>query len=139
MSSLQKQLAALRASRTNELDLKAQKSIYSKSLLFEPNVAGSQSLHTLYQICYEGFEELCALDLRFVKYQRNIFSAHSKSQDRNVMTVQENEELDDVLESFLRLVGARLQLKPAQKAVEWLIRRFRLAFCVHASYVETIA
>lgn len=138
MSSLQKQLAALRATRTNELDLKAQKSIYSKSLLFEANVAGSQSLDILYQICYEGFEELCALDSRFVKYQRNIFSPHSKSQDRNVMTVQENKELDGVLESFLTLVGARLQLKPAQKAVEWLVRRFRSVPSIRALYSRII-
>lgn len=125
MSSLQKQLAALRTTRTNELDLKAQKNIYSKSLLFEPKVAASQSLDTLFQICYEGFQDLCALDSRFTKYQGNIFSPYSKSQDRNLMTPQENSELNEVLESFLYLVGARLQLKPAQKALEWLIRRFR--------------
>lgn len=41
------------------------------------------------------------------------------------MTAKENQELDSVIESFLSLVGPRLLLKPAVKAVEWLIRRFR--------------
>ena len=42
------------------------------------------------------------------------------------MTEQENMELDVVLEAFLGLVGARILLKPAIKAVEWLVRRFRV-------------
>lgn len=125
MTSLSKQLAVLRSTRTNELDLKAQKAIYSKSLLFEPAIAANQSLDSLFQICFEGFQELCALDSKFLRYQRSIFSPHSKSQDRNTMTVQENKHLDEVAESFLALVGARLQLKPAVKAIEWLVRRFR--------------
>lgn len=41
------------------------------------------------------------------------------------MTSLENVELDKRLESFLGLVGARLRLTPAIKAVEWLVRRFR--------------
>lgn len=42
------------------------------------------------------------------------------------MTAKENQELDSVIESFLSLAGPRLLLKPAVKAVEWLIRRFRV-------------
>jgi U3 small nucleolar RNA-associated protein 10 len=30
-----------------------------------------------------------------------------------------------VLEAFITLVGPRLLLKPAEKALEWLVRRFR--------------
>lgn len=125
MTSLQKQLATLRATRTNELDLRAQKAAYSKSLLFESSIAATQSLDTVYQICYEGFETLCSLDPRFIQYERSLFSSHSKSQDRNHLTERENKELDTVLDSFLALVGGRLLLKPAQKSIEWLVRRFR--------------
>lgn len=125
MSSLRKQLAVIHANSTNELDLKSQKVAYSKSLLFEPKVAASQSLDVLYQLCHEGFEELCTLDGRFLRFERSIFSPQSKAEDRQLMTKKENIELDAVLESFLGLVGARLQLKPAVKAVEWLVRRFR--------------
>ena len=125
MTSLQKQLAAIAASSTHQLDLKAQKAAHGKSLLFESKIAASQNFNSIYQICYEGFQELCALDPRFATFSRNLFSEQSKSEERTQMTAKENQELDSVIESFLSLVGPRLLLKPAVKAVEWLIRRFR--------------
>lgn len=124
-TSLQRQLANLRATRTNELDLKAQKAAYSKSLLFEPSVAASQSLDGLFQICYEGFEELCDLDSRFLRYQRSLFNPTFKSQDRSLMTAAENQDLSRLLDSCMIQLSPRLLFKPAQKAVEWLVRRFK--------------
>ncbi|KAK7526261.1 uncharacterized protein IWZ02DRAFT_416928 [Phyllosticta citriasiana] len=126
MSSLQQQLAAIAATSTHQLDLKAQKAAHGKSLLFEPKIAASQDFNTVYQICHEGFQELCLLDPRFAAFAQNLFSEQSKTEDRTQMTKAQNEELDAVLESFLGLVGARLLLKPAVKAVEWLVRRFRI-------------
>jgi U3 small nucleolar RNA-associated protein 10 len=125
---LQRQLAAIAAKSTHELDLKAKKAAHGKSLLFDPQVAVSQDFNSLYQICIEGFEELCALDPRFAAYSTSIFSEQSKTEEREQMTAEQNKELDAVLDSFLGLVGARLLLKPAQKAVEWLVRRFRFVF-----------
>ncbi|TKA72400.1 hypothetical protein B0A55_05857 [Friedmanniomyces simplex] len=125
-TALQQQLAAIAANSTHQLDLKAQKTRHGKSLLFEPRDAAAQSFDTIYQICYEGFEELCMLDARFNAFGRSVFSEQSKNEDRTQMTGAENEELDRTLESFLGLVGARLLLKPAMKAVEWLVRRFRV-------------
>lgn len=130
MTSLRKQLATINAKSTNELDLRAQKAAHAKSLLFDPKVAANQSLDVIYQLCHEGFEELCALDSRFILFEKSIFSQQSRTEDRLQMTQKENEELDAVLESFLGLVGARLLLKPAIKAVEWLIRRFRFVSCL---------
>lgn len=135
MSSLQKQLASIAANSNHELDLKAQKTAHSKSLLFDPQHAATQSFENIYQICVEGFEELCALDSRFVAFAKSIFSPQSKSEDRTQMTQSDNQELDRILEAFLGLVGSRLLLKPALKAVEWLVRRFRCA-CDQA-FVET--
>ena len=125
MTSLQKQLAAIAASSTHQLDLKAQKAAHGKSLLFEPTVAASQSFESLFVICYEGYRDLCALDQRFVPFARTLFSEQSKNEDRTQMTKKENTELDVVLEKFLVLVGPRLLLKPAEKALEWLVRRFK--------------
>ncbi|KKY13464.1 putative ssu processome component [Diplodia seriata] len=125
-SALQQQLAQIAASSTHQLDLKAQKAAHGKSLLFEPRIAASQDFNTIYQICHEGFQELCMLDPRFAAFAQNLFSEQSKTEDRTQMTKKENEELDAVLESFLGLVGARILLKPAVKAVEWLVRRFRI-------------
>ena len=124
-TTLAVQLAKLRSNTVNSLDLKAQKKSHSQSLLFEARVAATQDFDTIYLICYEGFRELCNLDARFTSFARNIFSEQSKLEDRTQMTVAQNDQLDSVLEEFLGLIGGRLLLKPALKALEWLIRRFR--------------
>ncbi|EME47404.1 hypothetical protein DOTSEDRAFT_50810 [Dothistroma septosporum NZE10] len=122
---LQQQLAAITAKSTHQLDLKAQKARHSKSLLFEARDAASQDFETIYQLCLEGFEELCQLDVRFAPFARTLFSEQSQNEDRGTMTAQENAELDVVIERFLGLLGGRLLLKPAMKVAEWLVRRFR--------------
>lgn len=124
-TALAAQLAQIAAKSSNPLDLKAQKRAHSQSLLFDQHVAASQDFDTIYQVCYEGFLELCSLDKSFSGFARSIFSEQSKTEERSQMTAAQNKELDEVLESFLGLVGAKLLLKPAMKAVEWLVRRFR--------------
>ena len=124
-SSLATQLSQIAATSTRQLDLKAQRFRHAESLIFDKKVAGSQDFDTIFQICLEGYQELCALDHRFSAFKRTIFSEQSKSEDRGQMTAAQNKELDAVLESFLALVGSRLLLNPAVKAVDWLIRRFR--------------
>ncbi len=124
-TSLAAQLARIAANSTNPLDLKAQKKAHSQSILFEPNIAANQDFETLYQLCIEGFEELCLIDRRFHIFTRSIFGEQSKREERSQMTAEQNEKLDGIINHFLYLVGARLLLKPALKTVEWLVRRFR--------------
>ncbi|KAL8842200.1 MAG: hypothetical protein Q9170_000606 [Blastenia crenularia] len=123
-TSLARQLAQIRAHSTNALDLKAQKKAHTKSLLFDASHAATQDFNSLFQICYEGWQELCGLDERFSSFSVNLFSEQSKQEDRTEMTATQNSDLDRVLEDFMGLVGGRLLLKPALKAVEWLVRRF---------------
>ncbi|KAI1505608.1 hypothetical protein F5X99DRAFT_250150 [Biscogniauxia marginata] len=125
-TSLAAQLAKISAGSRSSLDVKAQKVAHSKSLIFEPGRAASQDFHTLYGICYKGFEELCRLDPNFSPFGSTLFSEQSQDEDRNQMTIAENAELDRKIDSFLRLVGARLRLMPAIKAIEWLVRRFKI-------------
>ncbi|KAH1668512.1 snoRNA-binding rRNA-processing protein utp10 [Aspergillus fumigatus] len=125
-SSLAAQLSQIAAKSTNQLDLKAQRIAHSQSLIFDRKVASIQDFDTVYQICYEGFQELCQLDSRFTAFERTIFSEQSKAEDRTQLTAAQNKELDVALEAFLALVGGRLLLNPAIKAVEWLVRRFRI-------------
>jgi U3 small nucleolar RNA-associated protein 10 len=120
-----KQLRQIAVNSTNELDLKTQKAAHAESLLFEKKVAGSQGFEAIYQICLEGYQDLCRLDAHFDTFQRSLFSPHSKDQDRTQMTAEENAALDAVLEAFLGLVASKLLLRPALKGVEWLVRRFR--------------
>ncbi|KAI9753561.1 MAG: hypothetical protein M4579_005103 [Chaenotheca gracillima] len=125
-TALSAQLSQIAAKSTNSLNLKAQKAAHSQSLIFDPRVASAQDFDTLYTICAEGFQELCLLDPRFSRFSRSIFSEHSKGEERTQRTQQENKELDGVLDDFLSLVSGRLLLRPAIKAVEWLVRRFRV-------------
>ncbi|PGG96383.1 hypothetical protein AJ80_09838 [Polytolypa hystricis UAMH7299] len=125
-SSLAAQLVQIATTSTNQLDLKAQRAAHSQSLIFEKQVAAAQTFDTIFQICDEGFQELCSLDSRFRKFRQNVFSEQSKTEDRLEMNASQNKELDSVLEEFLGLVGARLLLTPAVKAVDWLVRRFRI-------------
>lgn len=125
-NSIAAQLAQLRAKGSNPLDLKAQKIQHSHSLIFDPRVAATQDFDSLFIICCEAFHDLCMLDSRFTGFARSIFSEQSKQQDRAQMTSTQNDQLNVLLEDFLGLVAGRLLLKPALKAVEWLVRRFRL-------------
>ncbi|KAI6781083.1 U3 small nucleolar RNA-associated protein-like protein [Emericellopsis cladophorae] len=125
-SSLAAQLAQVAANSKSSLNVKAQKAAHSKSLIWEPRVAASQSYQTLYTTCHQGFEELCQLDSRFAHFQATIFGEDSQTQDRNQLSPAENKELDKQIDAFLRLAGSRLRLMPAIKAIEWLIRRFRI-------------
>ena len=123
--ALASQLSQLRAASTGHLDLKSQSKAYSQSLLFDAKVAKSQDIDSIYDFCLEGFQDLCRLDDRHALYYNNLFSDQSKRLDRSQMTKLQNEQVDVALEGFLALVGAKLQLKPALRSVEWLIRRFR--------------
>ncbi|MCJ1335773.1 HEAT repeat-containing protein 1 [Bachmanniomyces sp. S44760] len=124
-TALAVQLAKIAAKSNNSLDLRAQRKSHSQSLIFDPAVAAIQDFDTIYQLCLEGFQELCSIDERFHRYRKNLFSEQSKVEDRTQMTASQSAQLDAAIESFLSLVGARLLLKPAVKAVEWLVRRFR--------------
>lgn len=124
-TSLASQLAKIRVESTNALDLKAQKKAHSKSLLFDAHHAATQDFNTLFQLCHEGYQEICQLDQRFEAFAGNLFSDQSKQEDRTQMTAAQNKRLDNVLEDFMSLVTGRLLLKPAVKAMEWLVRRFR--------------
>ncbi|CAI4211464.1 unnamed protein product [Parascedosporium putredinis] len=125
-TSLAKQLAQIAVKSKTTLNAKAQKAAHSKSLIWEPKIAATQSFQSLYPVCQEGFEELCGLDSRFAPFRATLFSEQSQSEERTQLTEAENVELDRKVEAFLRLAGSRLRLMPAIKAIEWLIRRFRV-------------
>ncbi|KAH6624856.1 hypothetical protein B0J18DRAFT_397920 [Chaetomium sp. MPI-SDFR-AT-0129] len=125
-SSLAAQLAQIAANSRTSLNAKTLKATHSKSLIWEPRAAAGQTFAEIYQVCHEGFEELCSLDPRFAHYGASLFSEQSQEADRTQMNAEDNAALDKRVDSFLHLVGSRLRLMPAIKAVEWLIRRFRI-------------
>jgi len=127
-SSLAAQLAQLAAKSRSSLDAKTLKASHSKSLIFEPRVAAGQTFPEIFQICREGFDELCRLDSRFIPFGSTLFSEQSQEVNRTQLSSVDNAALDKRIESFLHQSGSRLRLMPAIKAIEWLIRRFRYVF-----------
>lgn len=126
VSSFALQLQAIASKSSNELDLKARRNAHAESLIFEKETAAKQDFETIYNICIEGFNELCQLDSRFHDFDRNLFAEQAKAQDREELTASQNEALDVVLKRCLMLLGSKILLKPALKALEWLVRRFRV-------------
>lgn len=126
VSAFASQLQAIAKNSTHELDLKARRNAHAESLLFERDVAVKQDFGTIYNICNDGFRDLCQLDARFHHFDRNLFSEQAKDQDRDQMTKSDNDALDLVLKHCITLLGGKILLKPALKALEWLVRRFRV-------------
>ncbi|EPS41293.1 hypothetical protein H072_4850 [Dactylellina haptotyla CBS 200.50] len=131
-STLASQLQSLQKNRPSTLsstvDPKTLRKLHSVSLLFTPEHAATQDFDTIYSICYEGFEELCSLDRRFAVFERSLFSEQSVTVDRDVLSKQDNEKLDENVNAFLGLLGAWALVKSGVKALEWLVRRFRVHY-----------
>ncbi|KIX93255.1 uncharacterized protein Z520_11111 [Fonsecaea multimorphosa CBS 102226] len=125
-STFAAQLRTIAANSTSELDLRARRDAHADSLIFDRSVAVKQDWETIYQICVEGFQELCLLDDRLYEFEHNLFSAQSKTQDREQLSKPQNEALGLVLDRCLSLLGSKVVLRPGLKAVEWLVRRFRV-------------
>lgn len=98
---------------------------HSKSLLFSPTYASSQSIEDVYRLCNdEGFAQLCRLDERYYGFAHDLFGTASLEMERATMTHATAARIDKRIVNFMSLVSQNLMLDPAKKAVEWLIRRF---------------
>ena len=125
-SAFAAQLRTIAANSTNELDVRARRDAHAESLIFDRSVAVKQDWDTVFQICLEGFQELCLLDSRLREFEQNLYSPQAKDQDREQLSKTQNEALNVVLEQSLTLLGSKVLLRPGIKAVEWLVRRFRV-------------
>lgn len=63
------------------------------------------------------------LNEEFAEFERSLFSESSKFVERSVKTKAENAELDESIEEFLLLLSPYFLLRPAHKALEWLVYR----------------
>ncbi|KAI9492397.1 hypothetical protein BDB00DRAFT_883490 [Zychaea mexicana] len=107
---------------------------HKASFLFTSKEAADQDLETIYSIAHNGIMELVILDSKFAPFQKTLFSEKMKGYDRVLQTAEENAKLDKSITAFLHQLSPYFLLKPAGKAVEWLIRRFR----VHDFNVEAM-
>ena len=90
VTTLAAQLGNIQSQSTNPLDLKAQRKSHSHSILYEAEIAALQHFDLIFQICFDGFQELSRLDPRFLSFANTLFSDQSKVQDRTQMTTAQN-------------------------------------------------
>jgi len=96
------------------------------SLLFDWKEAGDLDLETVLALGANGLAELVQLDPEFARFEQPLFSAATKDLDRALQTAEVNAQLDETITEFVLMLSPHFLLKPAQKALEWLVRRFRL-------------
>ncbi|XP_029842706.2 HEAT repeat-containing protein 1 [Ixodes scapularis] len=121
-TSLARQLRKLAAPQTSIL----KDSKIRASFLFDPREAAAVDNDTAFAIGVTGLEELVLLNEEFAEFERSLFSESSKFVERSVKTKAENVELDESIEEFLLLLSPYFLLRPAHKALEWLVYRFHV-------------
>ena len=70
-----------------------------------------------------GLEELETLDAAFEEFDSSLFAESSLTFERSVQTKEVNVKLDAAIQRFLIRLSPYCLLKPAHKALEWLIHR----------------
>lgn len=96
------------------------------SFLFDAKKASDLDLDTIHSIGMNGIMELKSINPRFAKYESALFSEKMKAFDRAFKSQEENKQLDVVIDEALVVMSPYFLLKPAAKALEWMIRRFRI-------------
>lgn len=119
MTSLQKQLASLAESTVNVTHLR------KASILFNEKEATSLPTETILSIGLNGLLELIKKEPRFLPFEKTLFDKSSVQFNRQLHTKEENKKLDESIGKFLTLLSPFLLLKPAQKAFEYLLRRYK--------------
>ena len=78
-----------------------------------------------YVLPISGLEILIDKDERFRNYKNDLFSHRSKELDRELMGIEQNNQLNISIASYLKLLSGYFLLRPALKTLEYLIRRHK--------------
>ncbi|KAL5037679.1 snoRNA-binding rRNA-processing protein utp10 [Batrachochytrium dendrobatidis] len=120
ISSLARQLQGISAKRAPI------QSRHKASLLFDGHEAADIDRDTILTVGREGLLDLIQMNPLFGAFENSLFSDSLKDQDRMLLTKPENVILDSQIERFLRMLSPYFLRKGAFKALEWLIRRFKI-------------
>ncbi|KAL5015995.1 hypothetical protein ScPMuIL_005584 [Solemya velum] len=123
MTSLARQLQQLAVPHTKVVYGQDKR---KKSLLFDPKEAATLDRETFHSIGINGLEELQNIDPVFGTFSSSLFSEASVTFERSIVTAEVNEELDQVISQFLINLSPYCLLRPAHKALEWLIYRYHI-------------
>ncbi|CAK8538792.1 unnamed protein product [Lathyrus sativus] len=96
------------------------------SILFDPKEAADISIESIFTIALQGLEVLISNDERFRNYKNDLFSHRSKELDRELMGIEQNNQLNVLINSYLKLVSGFFMLPSALQTLEYLIRRHKI-------------
>jgi U3 small nucleolar RNA-associated protein 10 len=98
----------------------------NSSLLFDEKQASTIDTDTIYSIGLEGYHELLKIDEnRFLGFDKSLFHRNTKDFERRLQTAAVNDQLDISILNFLRSLSPYFLLRPAHKALEYLLRKYR--------------
>ncbi|KAJ3254475.1 HEAT repeat-containing protein 1 [Chytriomyces hyalinus] len=124
MSALAAQLANLSASSSGA---KNQHKHYVPSLVFASwKEATDLDIDAFFAIGCNGLAGLVAVDAAFSEFSDSLYSEGFKNTDRMLLSKDENKALDLLISRFLVLVSPHFLQPSALKALEWLVRRFKI-------------
>lgn len=125
-SSIASQLQAIKSLINADTDAPQKRPFTRPSILFSPKEAADIDLESLLSIALSGLEVLASRDGRFKSYKNNLFSPKSREIDRELKGIEENNQINLSISSYLRLLSGYLELPAALKTLEYLIRRYKL-------------
>ncbi|XP_001952627.2 HEAT repeat-containing protein 1 [Acyrthosiphon pisum] len=121
-TSLAKQLQKLSAPQTSILSLGHKKT----SLLIQPQDIGNHDLSSFFEVGLKGLDELCGINIKFMKFKSTLFSHLWQTKQRAILNLSENQKIDSLIEEFLCLLSPYFNSKPALYALEWLVHRYNI-------------
>ena len=96
------------------------------SLCFTPSEAAEYDERTIWKLGQNGIDALCKLDIRFFEARSRFYEEEALEGDRALLSLEENDVLDGEIRAFLNLLSAYFMDTSAHKALEWMIRKYRI-------------
>ncbi|KAK9810295.1 hypothetical protein WJX72_008160 [[Myrmecia] bisecta] len=122
-SALQQQLQQVSAAWG---DAAAKRKKGRPSLLYDPLEAADIDVQTIHQVGSEGLRDLRKMDSRFGHFADSLFGSASVKLNREKQTKEVNRNLDTQIAAFCRVLADYFLLLPATKALEYLVRRYKV-------------
>lgn len=127
-SSLSQQLEQLRNTNQhyNAIPIITDRQKTFPSLCFTPSEAAEYDERTIWKLGQNGIDALCKLDTRFFEARAKFYEEEALEGDRALMSLEENAMLDEEIKGFLYLLSPYFMESSAHKALEWMIRKYRI-------------
>ena len=93
---------------------------------FQPlHALENYNLTSIHEIGLNGLSELCGLNPAFYEFQSTLFGRSLLDKDRELLDSAEISKISAIIDKFLHLLSPYFATRPAQKALEFLVRHFK--------------